>query len=93
MRPSRNLLLLLAGWVLLGFIATVARLLDWQYGLQISFLFWTTIVFLLLITLLDGFASRWRPKLKVERQLDPYLALSVRQSVFIKVTNQTSLKG
>ena len=89
MRPSRNLLLLLAGWVLLGFMATLARLLDWQTGLQISFLFWAVIVFLLLIAMLDGFASRRRPKLKVERLLDPYLALSVRQSVFIKVTNQT----
>ena len=89
MRPSRTLLLLLAGWVFLGFLATLARLLNWQFGLQISFLFWAVIVFLLLIAMLDGFASRPRPKLKVERQLDPYLALSVRQSVFIKVTNQT----
>jgi len=89
MRPSRYLLLLLAGWVLLGLIATMARLLDGRYGLQLSFLFWAYFVFLLLIALLDGFASRWRPKLKIERRLDPYLALSVRQSVFIKVTNQT----
>ena len=89
MRPSRNLLLWLGCWVLLGLLATLARLLDWRYGIQLSFLFWAYFAFLMLVTALDGFASRRQPKLKVERRLDSYLALSVRQSVFIKVTNQT----
>ena len=89
MRPSRNLLFWLGGWVLLGFIAMLARLLDWHYDLQLSFLFWAYFVFIALVSVLDGFGSRSQPKLKVERQLEPYLALNVRQSVFIKVTNQT----
>ncbi len=89
MRPSRYLLLLLLVWVLLGLMATVARLTDWPLALQTSFIFWGYLIFLFTAVLIDGFASRSPPRLQVSRRLDPYLALGVRQRVYIKVTNQT----
>lgn len=89
MRPSRNLLILLMVWVLLGLAATVARLTDWPLALQVNFIFWAYLFLLLGAMLIDGFASRSPPRLVVSRRLDPYLALGVRQRVYIKIVNHS----
>ncbi len=90
MRPSANLLLLLSIWILLGILATVARLTHWPLTLQTSFVFWGYLIFLFAMVLIDGFASCSPPILQVFRRLDPYLALNVRQPVYIKIINQSS---
>lgn len=89
MRPSRNLLILLFVWVVLGLLATVARLAEWPSALSLGFVFWSYMVAMLGAMLLDGLAGRRAPNLIVTRRLDPYLALSVRQSVYIKLVNQS----
>ncbi len=90
MRPSSFLIFLLSLLVLLGLLSTVARLAEWQLALTISIVFWSYLSGISVIMIIDGFASRSPPKLKVSRKLDPYLALDVRQSVDIKITNQSS---
>ncbi len=89
MRPSRNLLLLLLIWILLGLLATVARLTDWPLALQTSFIFWGYLIFLFTAVLIDGFAGSSAPRLQVTRRLDHHLALNVRQLVHIRIINQT----
>ena len=87
MRPSPLLIILLLILVLLGLFATVAGLAGWVSALPASIIFWSYLGCISLVALIDGFASRSMPELKVSRQLDPHLALNVRQSVGIKVTN------
>lgn len=89
MRPSRQLLTLLMFWVLLGLVATVARLSDWQFSLQINLLFWAYFALLAMTMLIDGYAGRSAPRLKLTRKLGPYLALGVQQSISIKLVNET----
>lgn len=89
MRPSRNLLILLLVWVFLGLIGTIARLTDWPTALQLNFMFWGYLALLVVVTLIDALANRSIPRLIITRRLDPYLALGVRQSVYIKVINQS----
>ncbi|MDH5356320.1 MAG: DUF58 domain-containing protein [Gammaproteobacteria bacterium] len=89
MRPSRHLLILLLLWAGIGLLATVARLAAWPISLPINFLFWIYFALLSMIMLIDGFAGRSAPELKVTRKLDPYLALGVQQSVSIRLTNQS----
>ena len=90
MRPSRNLLILLLVWVLLGLLGTIARLTDWPMALELNFIFWGYLALLVVVMLIDTLANRSTPRLIVTRRLDPHLALSVRQSVYIKVINQSS---
>ena len=90
MRPSRHFLYLLLLWLALGLLATVVRLAEWELAPQANLLFWLYFVLLVFVGVADFFASRRRPRLQVTRRLDPYLALGVRQSVFIKISNQTN---
>lgn len=89
MRPSRTLLILLLLWAGIGLLATVARLAEWPLSLPINFLFWIYFALLSMIMLIDGFAGRSTPRLKLTRKLDPYLALGVQQLVSIKIVNQS----
>ncbi len=90
MRPSQNLLYLLLGWLALGLLATFARLFDWQYSILPGILFWLFFVLLILIGLIDAVSSHKKPRLRVARELRPYLALGVQQKVTIRLSNETS---
>ena len=87
MRPSRTLLVLLFVWLVLGGIAAIATIREWQYTFEIKAIFWSWIGLLVLLALLDWIALR-RPQLEVSRTLDPHLALGVRQRVEISLINQ-----
>jgi uncharacterized protein (DUF58 family) len=90
MKPSRQLLLLLAIWVVLGLLTAVAGIIEWPKTVELKFVFWSYAMVLGILVLLDYFIAKYtRPKLKVTRTLDPHLALGVRQKVTIKVSNQS----
>ena len=90
MKPSRQLLLLLAIWVVLGLLTAVAGIIEWPKAVELKFVFWAYAIVLGILTLLDYLLAKYtRPKLKVTRTLDPHLALGVRQKVTIKVSNQS----
>jgi uncharacterized protein (DUF58 family) len=90
MRPSQPLLLLLSAWVVLGLLTAVAGIIDWHKTVELKFVFWAYAVVLGLLALLDYLIAKYtQPNLKVERTLDPHLALGVRQRVSIKVSNQS----
>ena len=90
MRPSKYLLYLLLLWLALGLLATVARIAEWSVAAPTNLLFWVYFGLLLIISITDFFSSRRQPGLKVTRRLDPYLALGVRQSVLIRISNPTT---
>jgi uncharacterized protein (DUF58 family) len=91
MKPSARLLLLLSVWVVLGLLTAVAGIVEWHKTIELKFVFWAYAVVLGLIALLDYLITQYtRPDLKVTRNLDPHLALGVRQKVSIKVSNQSS---
>ena len=87
MRPSRRLLNLLLAWLLLGLLSAAATIFDWPPTFELRVLFWGLAVILLLLALLD-WASLRRPQLRVERVLEPHLALGVRQRVTLVVVNE-----
>ncbi len=89
MRPSILSLVLLLVWVILGIITTISRIADWPSALTLSVVFWGYLAGLLFAMLTDGLAARRRPDIGVIRKLDQYLALSVRQSVVIKISNNS----
>ena len=86
MRPSRLFLQLLLVWLLLGLIAALATVFEWPQAFGIKLVFWCWFGLVTLLALLDGLASR-RPRLEVTRELDPHLALGVRQRVTLKIVN------
>ncbi|MCP4236223.1 MAG: DUF58 domain-containing protein [Aestuariibacter sp.] len=90
MRPSKNLLYLVLGWLALGLLVTFARLLDWQYSILVDILFWLYPFMLTLACLIDGFISHKKPDFKVARELGHFLALGVVQKVTITISNKTS---
>ena len=61
MRPSRNLLILLLVWVLLGLLGTIARLTDWPMALELNFIFWGYLALLVVVMLIDTLANRSTP--------------------------------
>lgn len=73
--------------VLLGLFTAVVGLTAWAWALTVGIIFWSYLACISIIIIIDGFASRSMPKLKVSRQLDPHLALDVPQSIGIKITN------
>ena len=89
MRPSRSLLILLLIWATVGLLATIARLFEWPLSIAINIGFWIYFAMLLMVALIDGFAGRSAPRLKVTRKLDPYLALGVQQKISIRLTNRS----
>ena len=87
MRPSRRLLLLLLGWLLLGLLAAAATLLEWPREYEIKVLFWSWLGIVVTLALLDVWSLR-RPALEARRALEPHLALGVRQRVVVRLSNQ-----
>ena len=87
MRPSRYLLLLILGWLLLGGVAALAAILEWPRAFEIRAVFWGALALIGVLAGLDAWALR-RPRLEVERALEPHLALGVAQRVSIKLVNQ-----
>jgi uncharacterized protein (DUF58 family) len=87
MRPSPILLALLSILLLLGLLTAVSRLAEWTSSLTVSIMVWSYLACIAIVILIDGFASRSMPNLKVTRKLDPHLALDVSQSIGIKITN------
>ena len=87
MRPSRRLVNLLLAWLLLGLLTACATIFDWPPAFELRVLFWGFGAILLLLALLD-WASLRRPQLRVERGLEPHLALGVRQRVTLVVVNE-----
>ena len=86
MKPSRILLLLLLGAMLLGLLAAIASILEWAQIFEIRAVFWGWLGLVGLIALLDGYSLQ-RPRLEATRSLDSHLALGVRQQVKIKLRN------
>ncbi|MGD2170508.1 MAG: DUF58 domain-containing protein [Gammaproteobacteria bacterium] len=86
MKPSRLFLLLVLGWMLLGLLVTLATVFDWPRGFEIKALFWSYFALLILVATLDAW-SQPRPELEVSRQLEPHLALGVRQRVTLRLEN------
>ncbi len=91
MRPSRRLLSLLLAWLLLGLLSACATIFEWAPASEFRILFWGWAVILLLVALLDWGALR-RPQLRVERRLEPHLALGVRQRVTLVLVNEGSAR-
>ncbi len=87
MRPSRRLLNLLLAWLMLGLLTAAATIFEWAPAFELRVLFWGLAAIMLLLVLLD-WASLRRPPLRVERELDPHLALGVRQRVGLEVVNE-----
>lgn len=90
MRPSPLLLCLLFLLALIGLVAVVSRLAEWQLAFTMSIIFWSYLVGLSVFLLFDGFAARSSPDLDIVRKLDPYLALDVRHGIDIRISNQSS---
>ncbi len=86
MRPARLLLQLFAVWLLLGGLAALATLLEWPREYEIKIVFWGWLVIVATLAALDGFTLR-RPRLEARRNLEPHLALGVRQRVGIRLVN------
>ncbi|MDH3219610.1 MAG: DUF58 domain-containing protein [Gammaproteobacteria bacterium] len=87
MKPSRLLLQLLLVWLSLGLLAAAATLLGWPREFEIKLLFWSWLLLLAVIALLDGYSLR-RPQLEATRLLEPHLALGVQQHVEIRLVNR-----
>jgi uncharacterized protein (DUF58 family) len=87
MKPSRLLLQLLLIWLLAGMLVAAATVLEWPRLFEIRLLFWSWLVVLVMLALLDAYSLR-RPRLEVERLLEPHLALGVGQRVEIRLDNQ-----
>ena len=90
MRPSRFLLQLFLGWILLGLLAAVGDINGWENALTIKFVFWGYFAIMLLAMLVDMLSILPRPNLQIRRKLEPHMALGVRQKVSITVTNHTA---
>ncbi len=86
MRPARRLLLLLLAVLLCGLLAALATLLDWPQLAGIRLLFWVALGAVALLALLDAGTQR-RPAFEVSRNLEPHLALGVKQRVGIRLRN------
>ncbi len=86
MRPARLLLQLLSLWLLLGGLAALATMLEWPREYEIKVVFWSYFAIVVLLAALDGLSLR-RPRLEARRNLEPHLALGVRQRVGIRLTN------
>ena len=87
MRPSRLLLYLLLVWVFLGLVVVIAEIFNWNSVFVLRVIFWSYLVLLATLVLVDGLALRRKPSLQATRTLDPHLALGVRQRVIIKLDN------
>ena len=90
MRPSRYQLQLFILWMAIGLLSLVANIGGWDSALLISFVFWGYFAILLLATVIDASAIFSRPDLKVDRTLEPHMALGVRQTVAISIANRTA---
>lgn len=86
MKPSRPLLLLLGGGILLGMLATFSSILDWSLSFEIKALFWGWLGVIGLLAILDAWSLK-KPRLEAVRTLDSHLALGVPQKVRIKLSN------
>ena len=90
MRPSRQLLSLLTGWLALGLLAAVSGIREWPNDTFIELLFWTGGIVLALVSVRDAAAARAPVSLDVERAVPEHLALGVRQRIDIRVSNTTA---
>ena len=86
MKPSRLLVYLLLAWAGLGLLAAAATVFEWALEFEIKVVFWGWLGVLVILALLDAWALR-RPRLEARRNLEPHLALGVRQRVGIRLTN------
>ncbi len=86
MRPAGLLLQLLAVWLLLGALAALATVLEWPLEFEIKVLFWGWFAILAMLAALDGLTMR-RPRLEASRELEPHLALGMRQRVNLRLVN------
>ncbi|MEM7564002.1 MAG: DUF58 domain-containing protein [Pseudomonadota bacterium] len=89
MKPSVILLLLLMLGLLLGLLASLANLFSWTLAFEFQAVFWGWLGLVGMIAILDVTSLR-APSFEVSRELDSHLALGIRHSVGIKVTNQGS---
>jgi uncharacterized protein (DUF58 family) len=87
MRPSRLLLQLLLLGLMLGLLAALATIAEWQWSFELKLVFWSWLGLVGLFALLDAGALR-RPRLYASRSLETHLALGVSQRVGIRINNQ-----
>ena len=89
MRPARRMLLLILPALLVGLLAAFATLFEWPQAFHLKLLFWGWLGLVAALALLDAAALR-RPRFEVSRQLEPHLALGVKQTVGICLDNLDS---
>ena len=87
MRPGWRSLLILVPLLLAAVLAAAANLLEWADAERYANAVWLGLVAVGLISGLDLVTLR-RPELEVDRELDPHLALGVRQKVLIRISNR-----
>ena len=87
MRPGLQLLLLIFPALPIGILAALATMVEWPIASQLKLVFWCWLALVTLLALLDATALR-RPRFEVSRNLQPHLALGVKQSVGIHLDNR-----
>lgn len=89
MRPSKFLLKVLFFWLLLGVVVALLQFNKNQFFIFSEMLFWGYFCVLLSLLLLDYLSIKKPPKLIVTRDIPSSMALGVKQTIIIKLINQS----